>query len=445
MRATLWLWSTATTLLCITASAQRNQYGCRDITECKANQPCPITHLDCSNKNFGSLTADSIYPKRDFLKLTELWLNNSGITSLEYDVFYNMNSLRFLTLRENLLDSLDNRVFYNLIYLQHLDLSHNKLTSLNQIGLFAIHANLRTLILGSNKLTTLTKKIFLHTIKLDYLDLSFNNLYLLSDYLFSSQEHLATLLLNGNRLTTINVTLLIPLKSIRRLELSENPLRFDCNLRPAVLWCKEMKLNTGAAFHSQTSDVSQWTRLESFENCSGNQVHDAMLPASGINVTKSDFVPVSKSCLSLVVLGIVIFTVLQIICCGLLYFKMRLRFSASAVEEKIMVSDTSSNNIHHYDYISSPNTSTLPELPARPTQATSCENSGKLHVNNSPKSVKSDHVKTAALRIGVDLKEPCLYICNELYDEHSLTVESDDNKSHHSRAETPENIRSGEK
>jgi hypothetical protein len=193
-----------------------------------------------------------------------------------------------------------------------------------------------------------------------------------------------------------------------------------------------MKLNTGAAFHSQMSDdVSQWMRLESFENCSGNKVQDVMLPANGTNLTKSDYVPLSMSSLSLVVLGIVIFTVLQIICCGLFYFKMRLRYSASIGEEKIMMSDTSSNHIHHYDYIS-----TLPELPARPTQTMSCENSGKLHVNTSPKPEKSDNVQTAALHTGVDLKEPCLYIRNELYDEHLHVVESGDNKSNHARVET---------
>jgi uncharacterized membrane protein YciS (DUF1049 family) len=195
-----------------------------------------------------------------------------------------------------------------------------------------------------------------------------------------------------------------------------------------------MKLNTGATFHSQMSDdVSQWMRLESFKNCSGNEVHDAMLPANGTNLTKSDYVPVSTSSLLLVVLGIVIFTVLQVICCGMFYFKMRLRFSASVGEEKIMLSETSSNHIHHYDYISSPNMSTLPELPARPTQTTSCENSGKLHVNISPKLEKSDNVQTAALHIGA---QPCLYIRNELYDEHLHIVESDDNKSHHARVET---------
>jgi hypothetical protein len=237
----------------------------------------------------------------------------------------------------------------------------------------------------------------------------------------------------------INVTLLLPLRSIRRLELSENPLHFDCNLRPTVLWCKEMKLNTGAAFHSHTSDdVSQWMRLESYENCSGNKIHEAMLPANGTNL-KSDYTPVSMSCLLLVVLGIVIFTVLQIICCGVLYFKMRRRFSAIVGEEKIMLSDTSSNHIHHYDYISSHNMSTLPELPARPTQTTTYEHSGKLHVNISPKPKKTDNVQTAALHTGVDLKEPYLCIRNELYDE------SDDNESHHARVEIPNNYRSGEK
>ncbi|PNF27710.1 hypothetical protein B7P43_G13762 [Cryptotermes secundus] len=438
MRAALWLWTTAVTVLCITASEKRNQYGCPDITDCKANLPCPIIHLDCSNKNFGSLTADSIYPERNFGKLRELWMNHSGITSLGYEVFYNMNSLKSLTLRGNLLDSLDNRVFYSLIDLEHLDISYNKLTSLNKIELFAFQANLRTLLLSFNKLTTLTRMIFLHTIKLDYLDLSFNNLYFLSDYLFSSQEHLSTLLLNGNRLTTINITLLLPLRSIRRFELSENPLHFDCNLRPIVLWCKEMKLDTGTAFHRQMSeDVSQWLRLESFQNCSGNEIQDAMLPASGTNLTKSDYILVSMSTLLLVVLGFVIFTVLQIICCALLYFKMRLRFAAIVGEEKIMQSDTSSNNIHHYDYISSPNMSNLPELPARPSQTESCENSGKLHVNKSPKPDKCGNVQTAALHIADDLQEPCLCIRNDLYEEQLLMVESVDNKSHHALVETP--------
>jgi hypothetical protein len=203
-----------------------------------------------------------------------------------------------------------------------------------------------------------------------------------------------------------------------------------------------MKLSTGATCRNQTSDdASQWTRLESLDNCSGNKVQDAMFSESGTNVTKSDYVTVSISSLVLVVLGFVTFTLLQIICCGLLYFKKRLRFSVSAGEGKIVLSDTSSNYIHHYDYISSLNISTLPELPARPTQTTSCENSEKLHVNSSLKPEESDYVQSAALRIGVDLKEPNLYVRNELYDGRLQTVESDDNKPHQAHAETPENYR----
>jgi hypothetical protein len=418
MRPVLRLWGCAVIVLCITAPEQGHQYKCRDITECNWNLLCPVTRLDCSNNAFGSLTAASFYPEENVRQLTELWLNKSGITSLEYNVFYHINSLKSLILRGNLLNSLDNRVFYSLIQLEYLDLSHNRLISVNSIELFEFQVNLKILLLGFNRLTTLTKMIFLRTIKLDYLDLSFNNLYALSDCMFSSQEHLVTLLLNSNKLTTINVTLLRPLRSIRQMELSENPLRFDCGLRPTVLWCKDMNLHIGAIFHNQKSEqASKWMTLESFENCSANKVDDVMFSVSANNVTDSEYISVSKSSLWLVALGILTFTGLQIICCGYMYFKMRQRFAVSAELEKVTSSDRSSNQIHDYDYITSPSMSKLPDIPARPTQTTPCQNGGNLPVRTAPEPEEPDPVQTADRPTRVDLKEPYLCIRNDLYAE----------------------------
>jgi hypothetical protein len=442
MSTSLWLWSSAVTFLCITVSEQANQYGCQDITDYSWNQPYQGKRLDCSNKTFGSLDSFYIYPERSLGQLSDLWLNNSGITSLGYHVFYNMNRLKYLTLGRNFLDSLDNRVFYSLNDLQYLDLSHNKLISVNSVALFVSQRNLRKLLLGYNRLTTLTKMIFLHMTKLDYLELSYNNLYHLADNLFSSQEHLSTVLLGGNKLTTINVTLLRPLRSIRLLDLSENPLHFDCNLRPAVLWCKDMKLHTRAIFYSLTSvQASKWATLETLENCSENNIHDVMFPASDTNLTNSEYISLSISSISLVVLGIVTFTVLQIMCCGLMYFKIRQRCSVSAGQEEIMLCDRSCNHIHHYDYVTSPSTSDLPELPARPTP---CANSDKLHTSTSPEPEETGHAQSAALHTGVDLIVPCLYIRNELYDEWLHNVEPDVTESRRAHDEIPENYRSGE-
>jgi hypothetical protein len=149
--------------------------------------------------------------------------------------------------------------------------------------------------------------------------------------------------------------------------------------------------------------------------------------------------------LSLVVLGIVKLTVLQIICCGQMYFKMRQRFSVSVGQENIMLCDRSSKNVRHYDYITSPSMSALPEVPVRPAQTTSCENSDKLRVGASPEPEETDHTRSAAIRTGVDLIEPYLCIRNELYDESLRNVEPDVTDSRHAHYKIPENYRSGEK
>jgi hypothetical protein len=205
-----------------------------------------------------------------------------------------------------------------------------------------------------------------------------------------------------------------------------------------------MKVHISAIFRSQTSEQAfKWTILESLENCSENNIHDVMFPASGTNLN-SEYLSLSISSISLVVLGIVTFVVLQLICCGLIYFKMRKRCSVSAGQEQILLCDISSNHINHYDYITNPRMSDLPELPARPTQTTSCENSERPHISTSSEPEETDHVQSAAHHTGVDLIEPYLYIRNDLYADCLQHVGPDVTESSHAHYEIPKNYRSGE-
>jgi hypothetical protein len=344
-----------------------------------------------------------------------------------------MNGLRSLILSENFLNSFDNRVFFSQRDLEYLDLSNNSLTSVD--GLFMSQARLRTLLLGHNKLASITALNFLHVTKLEHLDLSFNNLYFLPNDLFSSQEHLETLLLNVNKLTAVSVSLLIPLRSVAWLDLLENPLVCDCELRLTMLWCEEKAVGTKATCRNQLSgNVFGWTVLKYVNYCPEYEVPDVFSTSDTKLTTPDDvLVPDTPSQLCILV-AVICMVLLLILCCVLLvlYYKKRSGKAASRGEKSEHV-DTRSNQNYQNDYISSSHIYNLPEIPPRPTQTNYYEKPDLLQVNTSLYYDNLDHVQAGALTNGVGLVESDLCGTDEschYYDEPYHNVESGGNKSH---------------
>ena len=280
-----------------------------------------LTHYTCTYQNFGVLSTENFDPNRTYIELINLSLAKNRITYVKRDVFHHLKKLKFLVLSGNLISLLDEEVFSNLKSLQYLDLSYNRLSKL-------------------------------------------------PDRLFTSQDRLETLLLQENKLHTISLPLLTPLISITSLDLSNNQLLCDCELRFVMFWCKERELDTQATCQNQESGyTSQWTQLEFFNNCLENPV-PSVLSKSVTSYTKSEerVVAVSSYVVPLFIVGAV---ALQFMCFGLflLYLRRRCQPSVSTTRgERSVHSDTSSSHNCQYDYIQIPNIYTTPPLPARPIQ-----------------------------------------------------------------------------
>lgn len=315
-----------------------------------------LTNYSCTYQDFGVLSIENLDPNRTYIDVINLSLAKNKIRDVKRDVFNHLAKLKVLVLCDNSIRLLDEDVFSNLKLLQ-------------------------------------------------LLDLSFNLLFTLPDRLFSSQDRLEKLLLQGNKLHAISVPLLTPLRSITSLNLSNNQLLCDCELRFAMFWCKERLLDTAATCENQVSGyISQWTQLEFVNNCSENPV-PSVLSTSVPPDTKSDdrVVAASSYVVPLFIVGSV---ALELMCFGLflLYLRRRRPPSVSTTrEEKLVESDSSSNHNCQYDYIQIANIYTTPPLPARPIQTTG--DLGHVQVD----TCHSGHS-------GIHLKEPTLFGTNTACD-----------------------------
>jgi hypothetical protein len=314
-----------------------------------------VTHYNCTFQCFLVLSTNTFDLNRNLINLTVLSLAQNEIWNVTGDVFHHLKKLVYLNLRGNLISSLDEQVFSNLTSLQLLDLSSNRLSKL-------------------------------------------------PDRLFSSQGSLRRLLLQENKLLTISVQLLTPLKSIKLLTLYENQLVCDCELRLAMIWCKERMLSTGATCQNRESDhIYGWTQLEFDNICSDTPVPSVI----------SDMVG-AASCSYVVPLLIFGAVALQLMCFGLFVLYKRRQHPPSVSitrEERSVHPDSNSSYSYQYDYIETPNIC-VKQLPACPiqtfgdlghVQVDTCHNgpeSKKSHRNNE-EPVRSE----VTSRVSYDLPE----------------------------------------
>jgi hypothetical protein len=187
-------------------------------------------------------------------------------------------------------------------------------------------------------------------------------------------------------------------------------------------------LESKATCQNQLSGyVSQWTKLEFFNNCSKNQV-PYVLTKSVTHLTHSDEMVVADT--FYVVLFIVGAVALQVACFGLflLYLRRQRRSSVStAGEERSVQSDSCSGQNYQYDYIQIPNIYMPPQLPARHIRTTG--NLGQEQADTCDS--------------GVRLKEPTLSgtntSCDCCEEGHHMT-QTEGKKSHHNNHQV---VRSG--
>ena len=176
----LWCWMLITLTWTPKSGAAANR-----LTAC--NYARYIFTMDCTDVKLEGLHSN-MYPVNSPTLLT-LILENTGIKSLEPDVFSQLIKLMHLDLSRNQLQTLDYPLFINLTELRNLDITNNRLISLRDERLFASQLKLKYLKLSSNSLISLNKGV------------------------------------------------LTPLVSLKYLYLSGNPFVCDCELRDTMLWC----------------------------------------------------------------------------------------------------------------------------------------------------------------------------------------------------------------
>jgi hypothetical protein len=241
--------------------------------------------------------------------------------------------------------------------------------------------------------------------------------------------------LEGNDLRVLNASLLIPLKSIKILSLHNNSFVCGCELRLTLLRCEEKQLNKGATCRKEKSgDIMQWTELKSFNSCQRNQLAD-MSSSIGTNLKGSDDTLLPADFFHLLLLVIVIFVVLQLLCCSVLtvLYCKTFRSSGSLGGEKSVHFNESAGHDCQYEYIKSPDNYSLPELPPRQKQITSCEQANQLQINWSVQSEKFDFVQLAVSHNeGFGEHTSCgTYKSHDYYDERHQEIAYNDKKSHH--------------
>jgi hypothetical protein len=147
-------------------------------------------------------------------------LKNSGLITLDADVFHKVTRLKILILRNNSLETLHYSLFSTLYMLQILDLSYNRLISLTD------------------------------------------------ERLFKSQNKLQELKLSHNKLITIDAQVLAPLHSLNVLNLIGNPLICNCELRFTMMWCDLRQIYTRATCNEPCLYSGlPWTVLRPTERC----------------------------------------------------------------------------------------------------------------------------------------------------------------------------------
>ena len=179
-----------------------------------------ITELNLEDRGLTSLKTGDF---NGLTALTKLYLNNNDLTSLPSGVFDELTALTWLGLYQNQLTSLPSGVFDELTALTWLYLYQNQLTSLPS-GVFDELTALTTLLLYQNELASLPSGVFDELTALTWLHLWNNELTSLPSGVFDELTALTKLILGANELTSLESGVFDELTALTELDLGANEL-----------------------------------------------------------------------------------------------------------------------------------------------------------------------------------------------------------------------------
>ncbi|XP_054272068.1 leucine-rich repeats and immunoglobulin-like domains protein 3 [Macrosteles quadrilineatus] len=199
--------------------------------------------------------------------LKKLELQENSITSITEGDFEGLHNLDSLGLAHNHLREVPARVFSHLTQLNSLELDGNQITHIDVDAFVGLEENLQYLRLGDNNLHEIPSDALRRLHRLRHLDLRANNITVIAEDAFSGYgdsitflnlqkndikilpamafdnlNSLETLNLQNNKLTHIPEEIMEPIvDTLRVVDIMDNPLICDCQLRWFRDWIKNLK------------------------------------------------------------------------------------------------------------------------------------------------------------------------------------------------------------
>lgn len=188
-------------------------------TSCEKVYDCPKDYQEVFMKE----TITDI-PKSINKKTTEIFLVQTGISTIQKDAFKDMTQLEKIFFMNNKISLIEVSAFDNLQNLVELEISGNGDLRELKAGVFSKLSSLKKLVLKYNNISTLDQGIFDDLHNLEELYLNLNKLSSFPPDIFNALGKLRVLHLAKNKLTLLPEDIFSKLPKLRLLRLYENEL-----------------------------------------------------------------------------------------------------------------------------------------------------------------------------------------------------------------------------
>lgn len=229
------------------------------------------------NLGGNELTAVPVHALNILDTLKKLEMQENRITEISEGDFAGLRSLDSLGLAHNMLKEVPARVFSHLTLLNSLELDGNQITHIDPDAFAGLEENLQYLRLGDNNIHTVPSDALRRLHRLRHLDLRANNISSISDdaffgfgdtitflnlqkndiktlpaMVFDNLNSLETLNLQNNKLTHIPEEVMEPIMdTLRVVDIMDNPLICDCELRWYNDWLRQLRDRDDAALQNK--------------------------------------------------------------------------------------------------------------------------------------------------------------------------------------------------
>eukprot|EP00058_Branchiostoma_floridae_P003934 XP_002589422.1 hypothetical protein BRAFLDRAFT_77868 [Branchiostoma floridae] len=164
--------------------------------------------------------------------ITELYLSNNALTTLNQSDFSRYSNLLFLYLQSNQISEINSGAFCNLTSLAFLYINNNQLTSLTADMFMGLN-NLLLLFLNNNTISTIAAGAFINLQRIRSLDLSQNHIDTFPTEALSNlnSSMLQLVDLSYNQMETLPPTA-YDILAANSVDISNNPWQCDCRMLP---------------------------------------------------------------------------------------------------------------------------------------------------------------------------------------------------------------------